>query len=86
VKNLTFVLIVVFLWLKSLLKMLEIHDYFVDFPRNYSYFLLDEPGVLELYKQLTCSETQAQLYHFRLHAGQEVDIVLEGPAGDIIPS
>jgi hypothetical protein len=26
VKNLTFVLIVVFLWLKSLLKMLEIHE------------------------------------------------------------
>jgi hypothetical protein len=46
--------------------------------------LLEQFIVLELYKQLTWSQTQAQLYHFRLHAGQEVDIVLEGPAGEII--
>jgi uncharacterized protein len=46
--------------------------------------LLEQWVTLELLKQLTWSDTRANLYHFRVHAGQEVDIVLEGPAGDIV--
>jgi uncharacterized protein len=45
--------------------------------------LLETFVVMELYKQLSWSKTRAQLYHFRTHTGQEVDTVLEGPAGDI---
>jgi uncharacterized protein len=45
--------------------------------------LLENFVVMELYKQLSWSQTQAQLYHYRTHTGQEVDIVLEGPTGDI---
>jgi uncharacterized protein len=46
--------------------------------------LLENFVVMELYKQLTWSKTRARLYHFRTHTGQEVDTVLEGPAGDIV--
>jgi uncharacterized protein len=45
--------------------------------------LLENFVVMELFKQLSWNKTRAQLYHFRTHTGQEVDIVLEGPAGDI---
>ncbi|MDF1684730.1 MAG: ATP-binding protein [Legionellaceae bacterium] len=34
---------------------------------------------IELTKQLTFSETAANLYHFRTAAGQEIDFILEGP-------
>jgi uncharacterized protein len=46
--------------------------------------LLENFVVMELFKQLTWSKTRAHLYHFRTHTGQEVDIVLEGPAGDVV--
>jgi uncharacterized protein len=46
--------------------------------------LLEQFVVLEILKQLTWSKTQAQLYHFRIHTGHEVDMVLEGPAGDLV--
>jgi predicted AAA+ superfamily ATPase len=45
--------------------------------------LLENFVMMELYKQLSWSQTRARLYHFRSHTGQEVDTVLEGPAGDI---
>jgi uncharacterized protein len=45
--------------------------------------LLENFVVMELFKQLSWSKTRAQLYHFRTHTGQEADVVLEGPAGDI---
>lgn len=35
---------------------------------------------IELTKQLTFSETAANLYHFRTAAGQEIDFILEGPS------
>jgi predicted AAA+ superfamily ATPase len=40
--------------------------------------------VMELRKQATWSKTEPSLFHFRTLAGQEVDIVLESPSGDII--
>jgi uncharacterized protein len=45
--------------------------------------LLENFVVMELFKQLSWNKTRARLYHFRTHTGQEVDIVLEGPAGYI---
>lgn len=46
--------------------------------------LLENFVVLELHKQSTWSKTQPKLYHFRTQTGQEVDIVLENTAGEII--
>ena len=46
--------------------------------------VLENFVVMEIIKQLGWSETQAKLYHFRTLMGHEVDIVLEGPAGNII--
>lgn len=45
--------------------------------------LLESFVVLELYKQLSWSLTRANLYHLRTYSGQEVDIVLERPDGQI---
>lgn len=38
----------------------------------------------ELEKQLGWSTVRAQLYHFRSHAGEEVDFVLEDPKGRVV--
>lgn len=38
----------------------------------------------ELTRQLGWNATRARLFHFRAHAGNEVDIVLEGPAGQVV--
>ena len=38
----------------------------------------------ELLKQLTWSDTHAELFHFRTHAGREVDLVLERDDGRIV--
>jgi predicted AAA+ superfamily ATPase len=38
----------------------------------------------ELKKAISTSDTKAQLFHFRTHARQEVDFVLEGPGGELI--
>lgn len=46
--------------------------------------LLENFVVMELTKQATWSDTRVQLYHFRTAAQQEVDLVLENPAGDIV--
>jgi len=40
--------------------------------------------VLELLKQLSWSDLNVQIYHYRDYSQLEVDIVLEGPGGDII--
>jgi hypothetical protein len=41
--------------------------------------------VMELRKQLTWSQTPAQLFHFRTLVGQhEVDVVLENAAGKLV--
>ncbi len=45
--------------------------------------LLENFVVMEIEKQLGWSQTEAGLFHFRAHAGHEVDIVLEGPGGQL---
>ena len=39
---------------------------------------------IELMKQSAWSEAKPEIYHFRTHTGQEVDLVLESAQGDII--
>jgi predicted AAA+ superfamily ATPase len=39
---------------------------------------------IELNKQLTFSDIQANLYHYRATSGQEVDFILEGPRNNIV--
>lgn len=40
--------------------------------------------VMELRKQATWSKTEPGLFHFRTLSGQEVDVVLESPSGDLV--
>jgi hypothetical protein len=40
--------------------------------------------VAELVKQATWNETSVRLFHFRTHAGREVDLVLEDPRGRLV--
>ena len=44
--------------------------------------LVENFVVMELRKQITWSETHPGIFHFRTLTGQEVDVVLESPAGD----
>jgi predicted AAA+ superfamily ATPase len=46
--------------------------------------LLENFVAMELRKQATWSETRPQLFHFRRPTGQEVDLVLENGAGEIV--
>lgn len=46
--------------------------------------ILENFVVMEMLKQITWSELQPELYHFRTQAGQEVDIVLELPHGRLV--
>ncbi len=46
--------------------------------------ILENFVVMELRKQASWSETGPQLFHFRMQTGQEVDIVLEGRARQIV--
>lgn len=46
--------------------------------------LLENFVAMELRKQITWSQTQPQLYHFRTQTGQEVDIVLEDATGRVV--
>lgn len=46
--------------------------------------LLESFVLGELRKQAAWNRARPHLYHFRSHAGQEVDIVMEGPGGDIV--
>ncbi|MCD6136198.1 ATP-binding protein [Candidatus Bipolaricaulota bacterium] len=46
--------------------------------------LLENFVIMELRKQATWSKTQPQFFHFRTRKGQEVDIVLENAAGEIV--
>ena len=46
--------------------------------------VLENFVVSELRKQISWSETQPRIYHFRTLSGQEVDVVLEAASGEII--
>jgi predicted AAA+ superfamily ATPase len=46
--------------------------------------LLENFVIMELRKQATWSEIQPEFFHFRTRKGQEVDIVLENPAGKVV--
>lgn len=46
--------------------------------------LVENFVVMELCKQITWSETQPAIYHFRTLTGQEVDVVLEAPSGQVV--
>jgi hypothetical protein len=46
--------------------------------------ILENYVATELIKQISFSETRAQLYHFRTSDGREVDFVLENPDGSLI--
>lgn len=46
--------------------------------------LLDNFVVMELRKQAGWSHVRPQLFHFRLQTGQEVDVVLEDRAGNLV--
>jgi hypothetical protein len=46
--------------------------------------LLENYVAMELRKQLGWSESAPSLYHFRIHTGQEVDLVLEDSAGRLV--
>jgi predicted AAA+ superfamily ATPase len=46
--------------------------------------LLENFVAMEIVKQLGWSRTEATMFHYRAHAGHEVDVVLEGPAGTLV--
>lgn len=46
--------------------------------------LLENFVVAELYKQITWSKINPDMFHFRTLAGQEVDILLESPSGNVV--
>lgn len=46
--------------------------------------LVETFAAVELLKQATWSTTRPTLYHFRTAKGEEVDVVLEAPSGDIV--
>ena len=46
--------------------------------------VLENFVAIELAKQITASETNANIYHYRTAAGQEVDFILEGKENNII--
>lgn len=46
--------------------------------------MLENFVVSELRKQISWNSTSANMYHFRDHAGSEVDIILEDPLGRIV--
>jgi predicted AAA+ superfamily ATPase len=46
--------------------------------------LLESFVVVELMKQATWSKVRASLFHFRTHTGQEVDILIEDGAGNLV--
>ena len=46
--------------------------------------LLENFVIMELRKQISWSKTRPQMFHFRTHTGEEVDIILENAAGEIV--
>ncbi len=46
--------------------------------------LLENFIIMELRKQISWSKTRPQMFHFRTHTGEEVDIILENAAGEIV--
>lgn len=46
--------------------------------------VLENFVVMELQKQMTWSQHSCRMYHYRTHAGQEVDIILEAPDSRVV--
>jgi hypothetical protein len=46
--------------------------------------LLEDFVAMEIRKQLGWNETRAAMFHYRSHAGREVDVVLEGSGGRLV--
>lgn len=46
--------------------------------------LLESFAAVEIKKQIGWSRTRPQLYHFRTQTGQEVDLLLEAPSGQVV--
>ena len=46
--------------------------------------ILENFVTMEICKQITWSNVRPTMYHFRTHAGVEVDLVLESPSGDLV--
>ena len=46
--------------------------------------LLEDFVIMEVRKQVAWSQGQPQLFHFRTHAGREVDLVLENAGGQVV--
>ncbi len=46
--------------------------------------LLENFVIMEFLKQISWSKTRVKIFHFRTHAGEEVDLVLENEAGEIV--
>ncbi len=46
--------------------------------------LLENFALMELRKQIAWSRTRPNIFHFRTHTGEEVDMVLENAAGEIV--
>jgi predicted AAA+ superfamily ATPase len=46
--------------------------------------LLENFVLMEIRKQVSWSRTQPSLFHYRTQTGQEIDLLLEGPAGRIV--
>ena len=46
--------------------------------------LLEDFVVMEIRKQLGWNRTRVAMFHYRSHAGHEVDVVLEGPGGRLV--
>lgn len=46
--------------------------------------VLENFVVLELLKQLSWSETRIEMFHYRDYSQNEVDLILEGPGGDLV--
>lgn len=46
--------------------------------------LLENFVIMELLKQISWSKARVKIFHFRTHTGEEVDIILENAAGEIV--
>ena len=55
----------------------------LDLYPEYAGPLMENFVIMELFKQISWSRTQPQLYHFRSQAGQEVDVFMEERGGRI---
>lgn len=66
-----------------LLHLLNLEADHLDANRGHFGHALESFVVAEIAKQIGWSDRRCRLYHFRTHAGREVDLVIEGPGGRI---